>query len=304
MKAYCEITSKCNLKCKFCYYNTNYIIRESSKEPSWKEIKHNIDFCGFMGCDSISFTGGEPFCRKEILFPCIDYACNLGMKVYVPTNGKDLSFLTNEEWTIINRVHCITVSLNIDSKLENVDIYLSNLKEYFTMLRKIYRGRIRVNYTFTKENYIYIRDIDSILTEIDVDMNLQPVVVNQSAKKMFLNYALCTLNNDEKIQLSDTIMKWAENTHEEYNYDYAKKMVKLIDNIVDIPESFKCYAGEKSLFITVDSDVCPCFYCRNEKKGNVINDDWHEIKTNLNQFARIEKKCNYLQCIVMLSSVQ
>ncbi|NJO90268.1 MAG: radical SAM protein [Chloroflexia bacterium] len=84
------LTYKCNLKCQFCYAGCNCTTNPtgSSKELSLDEFKRIIyTIYTEAKVPSISFTGGEPTLRTEVLVACTKYAKELGMRVNLITNG-------------------------------------------------------------------------------------------------------------------------------------------------------------------------------------------------------------------------
>jgi len=84
------ITYKCNLKCKFCYAGCNCTVNPagSDEELSPDEFKTIIDTIWSVAkVPSISFTGGEPALKPDLLLECISHAKKLGMRVNLITNG-------------------------------------------------------------------------------------------------------------------------------------------------------------------------------------------------------------------------
>jgi radical SAM protein with 4Fe4S-binding SPASM domain len=84
------LTYKCNLKCQFCYAGCNCTINPTgtSDELDIDDFKKIIKTIYTEArVPSISFTGGEPTLRPEILVNCIRYAKELGMRVNLITNG-------------------------------------------------------------------------------------------------------------------------------------------------------------------------------------------------------------------------
>ncbi|MEN8122750.1 MAG: radical SAM protein [Bacteroidota bacterium] len=84
------LTYKCNLQCKFCYAGCNCTVNPtgSNDELSLDEFKAVIKtIYQESRVPSISFTGGEPTLRPEILIACTEYAKSLGMRVNLITNG-------------------------------------------------------------------------------------------------------------------------------------------------------------------------------------------------------------------------
>lgn len=84
------LTYDCNLKCRFCYAGCNCTVNPagSDKEMSLRDFKATIETISEEAkVPSISFTGGEPTLRPEILLQCIAYARELGMRVNLISNG-------------------------------------------------------------------------------------------------------------------------------------------------------------------------------------------------------------------------
>ncbi len=87
------LTYKCNLRCKFCYAGCNCTTNPagSDKELSESEFKTIIKtIYNEARVPSISFTGGEPTLKPQLLLNCIRYAKDLGMRVNLITNGTQI----------------------------------------------------------------------------------------------------------------------------------------------------------------------------------------------------------------------
>lgn len=84
------LTYDCNLRCKFCYAGCNCTTNPvgTGDELTLKGFKAIIDkIYKEAKVPSISFTGGEPTLRPDLLVSCIEYAKTLGMRVNLITNG-------------------------------------------------------------------------------------------------------------------------------------------------------------------------------------------------------------------------
>ncbi|MFH2143433.1 MAG: radical SAM protein [Bacteroidota bacterium] len=84
------ITYSCNLKCKFCYAGCNCTSNPCGTdaeltEKQFKEVINKIYTQAKV--PSISFTGGEPCLKKDLLLSLISYAKKLEMRVNLITNG-------------------------------------------------------------------------------------------------------------------------------------------------------------------------------------------------------------------------
>ncbi len=78
-----EVTSSCNLDCKFCF---NSFPKNQVPDRPKDEIFSIIDKVKSFGVPFIRFTGGEPLLREDI-FEILAYAKKQGLKVRLNTNS-------------------------------------------------------------------------------------------------------------------------------------------------------------------------------------------------------------------------
>ena len=79
-----QITTKCNLNCKYCISNSNM---SGDYGLSTEKAKEIINQLGRIGVNRLDFTGGEPLVRKD-LCEVMEYATNeLGFHWGMTTNG-------------------------------------------------------------------------------------------------------------------------------------------------------------------------------------------------------------------------
>ncbi len=76
-----EITSRCNLRCTFCYLDHSDV-----DELSSVEIKHYLEQLASAGSLFLSLTGGEPLLRKDF-WEIAQCAHDLGFALNLKTNG-------------------------------------------------------------------------------------------------------------------------------------------------------------------------------------------------------------------------
>ena len=79
--AYITITSLCNSRCRYCDSWKN----NGESEPDTDEWKKIIDELVKLGIVTLTFSGGEPFIRKD-LFELASYAKSRGLITMVVTN--------------------------------------------------------------------------------------------------------------------------------------------------------------------------------------------------------------------------
>ena len=106
-----EMTTTCNLKCKYCY---NYWKQEGNYLPDTEKYDAKKTLKQFMKsvkCDEITFSGGEPTANFEELLDCIMYFKARNKKVTIITNA---TLLDSEKIKILSqlKVDLIEVTIN------------------------------------------------------------------------------------------------------------------------------------------------------------------------------------------------
>lgn len=81
-----EITKRCNLKCVHCYLVPESREASFNNELDCKEWRRIIDQVGKVECLWLTFTGGDPFLKKDFL-DIYAYARKKGFLVSIFTNG-------------------------------------------------------------------------------------------------------------------------------------------------------------------------------------------------------------------------
>ena len=86
------LTYRCNLACRFCYAGCACSKKDHSPEMSFEEVRRVLDIIRKEAeVPSVSWTGGEPLLRKDIV-PLTEYAAKeLGMRVNLISNGNLLT---------------------------------------------------------------------------------------------------------------------------------------------------------------------------------------------------------------------
>lgn len=114
-----KVTECCNLKCVQCDYHKNKDIDETTLNDKINIIHQIKEWNKDI---RVSFTGGEPFVRKDILYKLAEECKKLGITSSVTTNG---TLIKDEE---IKQI----LDLNFDFILISID---SNIKETHNNIR-------------------------------------------------------------------------------------------------------------------------------------------------------------------------
>jgi len=117
------VTSKCNLKCKHCFYWKN--MGDSTSDLTFNEIENISEQLGKLY--NLLLSGGEPFLRKDIVEICeVFYRNNQVGKLSIPTNG----FLPGDIYNGVKEIlsNCPKQSLDIQLSIDGLKDYHDNLR--------------------------------------------------------------------------------------------------------------------------------------------------------------------------------
>lgn len=107
--AWIEITSKCNLRCKHCYNESDV---RCDSVMSLSDFKYVIDYLIQLKVPKIQIIGGEPFFDKKLLKEMLDYACGKFEFIEIFTNG---TLIFEEEWFEYLKKNDIHIALSVYS---------------------------------------------------------------------------------------------------------------------------------------------------------------------------------------------
>ena len=154
-EAFVKLGPECNQRCLFCYTTED-------KKVTTKEAKRTIDKYLGMGYEWISFTGGEPTIRNDLL-ELIEYAKDNGARIIkVQTNGlniSDINYLSELIEKGMNR--CYISLLSHKPRIHN---FLTQIPSSFKKTIKAVRNLIEFNIpieigcVITNRNYDHLKE--------------------------------------------------------------------------------------------------------------------------------------------------
>jgi MoaA/NifB/PqqE/SkfB family radical SAM enzyme len=104
----CEITYVCNLECPTCFRWTSKPDEHELTADQWKGVLAKLK--AWLGPFNLTFTGGEPFLRQDIL-DIFRFAADNGILTGVVSNGS-LIDKTLARKIVASGLDCLTLSLN------------------------------------------------------------------------------------------------------------------------------------------------------------------------------------------------
>jgi len=270
------ITSKCNSRCKYCFYWKE--LNQVKNELRLKEIE-KITKC-FKNLLYVSLTGGEPFLREDIDKIAFYFYKNSGTKfIAIPTNGILCEKIKEKVMSILEL--CPKVHLNIEISIDalgelhdeirgvrgNFYRVLKTLKYLEGIKKKNPNLRIIIHSVFSAYNQDHVKRLYDFVRGYDIDQ-----------------FRIGLIRKDSKFSDSTKI------DLKKYNdfVDYIEKNKKIgkglysklfyVINIMNREVNLKtlkknkmvlpCVAGKKMLVIGEEGEVYPCEML-NKSFGNI-----------------------------------
>jgi MoaA/NifB/PqqE/SkfB family radical SAM enzyme len=243
------ITSRCNLRCKYCCYPST--INELTTEQSKKAISEFSD----IGTIFWTFTGGEPTIREDI-GKLIDFAKDCGI-VYTRllTNGV---FWYKKRIDDIKNADSVVFSLDADP---NINDSLRGAGSYGSVCESIRLSKEKnINFSLstvlTKANlandFFGLRFMFKMAVEHDCKINFQPIFplekqnTSLSDLQPTLDQTLKAIKLIRQFDKDFRLVKFSESTYKIWEKVLKNEKIRL-----------KCLAGKKFCFIAPDGVVLP-----------------------------------------------
>ena len=173
-----EMTSICNLKCKYCYNywkKDNEDLSEIEKFDPKKTLKQ---FMKSVKCDEVTFSGGEPTTNFEELLDCIMYAKSRNKQVTIITNA---TLLDEQKIDILSQLKVDLIEITINSYDKQVHESINGIKDSFDRsinAIKMIRNKgieVVVPIVITKYN---VKDIEKTLDFIH-SLGIKRIMINR-----------------------------------------------------------------------------------------------------------------------------
>jgi len=302
------ITSRCNARCKFCFFKDR--LNKGVDEFDLAEYEKLSLSLGKLV--NIIVSGGEPFLREDLPEICQIFSINNSVEdIAIPTNGLSPERLNVVTQKILNICSSnIMISLSLDGTREIHDKFRGVKGSFDCVLESYYRlielkksfpsFRVHVTTVISKENYNYLTDLIAFVRKNMPDLNGHNFELVRSEKSTFskllpsIDKCLKFQNMYEKIIEENTnhfpISKFKSkltNVVQKYKFELCLQI--LHQGRQTIP----CYAGN---LIGVVNEIGDVFLCElRNKVGNIRETDfynvWHSDEANSQRKKIKEKAC-------------
>ncbi len=296
------VGKKCNSRCIMC----DIWKSKENKEENLGQIKKIINEVYSLGVKNITFTGGEPFLRKDI-FKIINYASKKGLNTSIVTNGtlinKNLSKKILE--SDLNNIYFSidgtkTIHDKIRGKEGMFEKAIGNMKNLLEIKgRKL---RVSVISVLMKQNLESILDLIALVKKMRVDsFVMQPIHPRESESAFNItsdkSNMLIPKSKYKKIdRIIDNLIELKKESPNfiENSITYLELARRFLKNEALRSE---CLAGFSFCGIDAKGKVYPCLY--RKQVGNVFDSSLKEIwKSDLYSKTRDKmKSCS--KCLLL-----
>ena len=157
-----QITTKCNLNCKYCISNSNM---SGDYGLSTEKAIEIINHLGKIGVNRLDFTGGEPLIRKD-LKKLIECSKNNNINTIVTTNTL---LLNNENIEWLKLADLVQISIDGPEDIHNFQRNSNVYNKTIENIKKLKDAncKIRLNSFIFNSNKMYVQDL------IDLSKNFE-----------------------------------------------------------------------------------------------------------------------------------
>lgn len=280
LSAQMELTDACNNACLHCYNYWRYLesgqrLDSDTGDRSLSHFEQMLRCLIEKEVRSITFTGGEPFLRRDILFSLIQMAKASGLKAGVNTNA---ALIKPEDIRRLREVDADYVLVSLLSGQPGSHDFIANSRSHARTSRAISLMvesgvYVAVNMVVSAHNWNQVRETAMYVKNLGVsEFSATPVLPCPLAKE----HSDLLLDSSQVKSVLDDLL-WAKDNG--MTVDVLEPLVHCVftaeerTRFAQFLSNRSCSAGISDMVISPDGDVRPCILAI-ESCGNLINDGW------------------------------
>ena len=298
-----EITSRCNLRCRYCYYFDNPAQQyHDLPTDEWLKFLNELGQCAVM---DVTLQGGEPFIRKDLSI-LIEGIVENRMRFSILSNG---ALVDNEIAAYIADTNrCDTVQVSVDGSCPEIhDTFRGNgsfekaIQGIHTLKRhKVY---VTVRVTIHRHN---VNDLENIAEFLIEDLGLPGFSTNAASF-----FGACRQNADE-VMLSNPDRQNAMETllrlSEKYNGRISASAGPLAEvhtwrmmeeakaqdkpNFPNGGQLTGCGCPTSKIAVRADGVITPCSMLSHMELGRINRDSLAEVWQHNPKLNKLRRRHN------------
>ena len=288
-----NITPKCNLRCKHCYYVENPDIYIGEKSISYERNMSFIDEINELNIFHLILSGGEALLAENI-FEILKKLKSKNIAIYMHSNGKVIDEEIAQKLSQIFVPEVDAIQISLDGLEENQDKTrgkgsFEKAVNAIKLLKK-YKVPVCINFTATKQNMYDAISVYKLASELGCyKFSIQKIVPSSTEQ----NYQVPDF--EELLKISCDLIDIENNTTflelATYKIEEFISRKLAIKYLIKCSKSLNSYLKNSNvschkhaqLFVTFDGEVFPCreaYICPELSLGNIKESSLSEIWEN------------------------
>lgn len=281
-----DLTSRCNMSCKYCLRNIQNRSDEESitYEMIGKICEYIASYCNEIGDDRITIQpwGGEPLLEKDKIFFIKKELKRYGINpaITIETNG----LLLSDDLIKELKENEVSISISIDGNEQVHDsqrVFANGIGTHYLVKEKIQNFQEKTGEnvstisTITRNSIEHIEEIVSYLVN---ELHLSHIKMNFVHRSCFCDNDELCLSSEEisraEQRIFDYIVQLRQKGIEVFDYNiWLKSMNLLTAKKLDVCLSNGCNGGRRMITIDRWGDIYPCDVTDfpEEKMGNICD---------------------------------
>lgn len=270
--AFLILTTRCNRRCSYCFYETGYQDRAAPEAVLPLEDRL-LSALKTAGVDRLILTGGEPLILPDIA-GVVERTVAKGFSPLLLTNGEAL---TDESLKDLVRAGLQAITISLDSLADEEP----GAKAPWEALRRVAEAKglhASVITPITRANLSSIPEIVTRIHDLGLNLLLQPVFIPEN-HPLSTKLSLRCCDKAQRRAFLEAVDAWESGFGASRYADLLRDFYSAVSE-----KPLSCAMGTAVLVVDATGDVYPCFHRQDLKAGNILESD------PLSVLARVQEK--------------
>lgn len=276
-----EITSMCNLKCSYCYADSDPL---AAQTLSLEQIKRILDQMKEVKIPILWITGGEPLIHPDI-HEILKEARKRDFYIAIATNG--IPLYKNQEKLSFIQEYVDEIQVAVDGATPETHEYYrgkNTFNKVIEVIRSLVENRKEGNYfvvmgtTVGKSNYKEMPQIIKLAFDLEVDFLVYGELI-PLGRGSFVDNEVLTC--EELVEVYKTILATREPIETEDSQTHVIGSLAWVTPLWPRPlnKTARCSAINFQIQIHSDGSVYPCVFLRDKRflLGNVLTQNLADL---------------------------